>query len=100
MSFRPALKSAQVSRYIFLLGKVHNKIGGPTRTIWGYVSGLLSLGNECAIAGLGSESEIRENFDEVGSSELIPIEGTLVQRIADIFSIYGKSKYSSYIIVV
>lgn len=90
----------QVPRYTFLLGRVHAKIGGPTRTIWGYVSGLIAAGNEVTIAGIGSRFDMLESFSEIESAELVPVEGTFLRKLRGVYALYRRSGKSSPIVIV
>lgn len=100
MEIRDLHDDNQVPEYVFVLGNVHNKIGGPTRTISGYVSGLLSLGSKCSIAGVGSEWDIEEAFGDVGSCKLIPVGGGLLHKVTSIISLYRQAGSRTAFVVV
>lgn len=100
MSFAGIPSTNQEIQYTFLLGRVHDKIGGPTRTIQGYISGLVATGSRCSIAGLGTASDLHESFDTEGLADLVPISGTLVEKVISIYRLYRHSTENRPIIVV
>lgn len=48
-----------------LLGKVHNRLGGPARTVRGYAQGLSEVGCKVTIAGMGSLSDLHAEFGDL-----------------------------------
>lgn len=88
------------SHFTFVLGKVHGKIGGPTRTIWGYISGLTSDNSQCTVTGIGSETALEENFSNIPETRLTAISGGLLQQTLELTSLYRQRSRSSSVILV
>jgi glycosyltransferase involved in cell wall biosynthesis len=66
-----------MARKILVLGQVHGRLGGPARTIKGYVDGLAAEGHEVWIAGVGSINALEDNFGQCAASRLIAIPNGL-----------------------
>lgn len=89
------------SHFTFVLGKVHGKIGGPTRTIWGYISGLTSDNSQCTVTGIGSDKVLEENFSHIPETRMAAISGGVLQQTVKLISLYWeRSPVSSMILVV
>lgn len=88
------------SCYTFVLGRVHDKIGGPTRTIWGYVEGLESIDARTKIVGLGTAGEMTKNFSGSKATELLGISGTIAAKAQALFRIYRNQQPGDAIVVV
>jgi len=66
--------------FVFFLGNVHGRLGGPARTIAGYVRGLSDLGLRVAVAGYGTPQDLAANFAGNGECALIAVEGNAWAR--------------------
>lgn len=88
------------SHFTFVLGKVHGEIGGPTRTIWGYVTGLSTATSSCTVTGIGSAQDLQDNFSNTPQPNLVPISGGIIQRVLGLLSLYRRTTQSSPILLV
>lgn len=90
MKTRPELKTnpADVPEFTFVLGRVHDKIGGPTRTIWGYVEGLEGDGVITRIVGLGSSADMETSFAEARASSLLGLDGGRWAQLKGLYRLY------------
>lgn len=91
-------KSDEHVEVTFALGRVHDKIGGPTRTIWGYVQGLEAQGTRTRIAGIGTTADLESSFADAGATKLSAIGGGVFPTLVELFKLYRNS--ASAIVIV
>ncbi|WP_320536353.1 glycosyltransferase [Pseudarthrobacter sp. IC2-21] len=86
--------------YIFVLGNVHDKIGGPTRTVLGYIQGLTSNGIRCRLAGVGTTQQIEQAFPNDYGIEVTPIKGSLRSKFFVLRDLFSNNQPAKTVVLV
>ncbi|MFF1252985.1 glycosyltransferase family 4 protein [Pseudarthrobacter sp. NPDC058329] len=86
--------------FTFVLGRVHDKIGGPTRTIWGYVEGLEARGRSTRVAGLGSPETLAGSFGQAKTQDLLAISGRAYEAWKVLYQLYRRQTPASALVIV
>lgn len=87
------------ARYVFALGRVHHRLGGPARTIAGYLDGLRSRGNDVLLLGQGDEESIERSFPAMLGS-IRAVEGGLLRQVRALSQVYYSLSSSDVLVLV
>lgn len=88
------------AHYVWVLGRVHNQLGGPARTITGYIRGLKSLGQSVDLCGLGERASMTENFGEAGVDNLHAMSGTFGGQWFALNAVYRRAAVETSTVVI
>lgn len=94
------VESTGSAHYVWVLGRVHNQLGGPARTITGYIRGLKSLGQRVDLCGLGERRSLAENFSEAGVDKLHALSGPRRGQWRALNTVYERAAVENSTVVI